>query len=218
MGNFKRNNGSDRRRGGGGFSGRSSGRPEMHKVVCSECGRDCEVPFKPSMDKPVFCSDCFKGGANTDQRKSSRDSRGFGSGDKRMHEAICDECGKRCQVPFKPTSGKPIYCSECFGKVDKGDNEDRGSRRSRESRGDRDKSFDQTSKQLEAVNDKLNKILEVLSSIIPIEARESKKPIQETKIVKSKKINKDNDKSKDKIKDKKKASSKKVKTKPKKKK
>jgi CxxC-x17-CxxC domain-containing protein len=32
----------------------------MTKVTCSSCGNDCEVPFKPTSDKPVFCSDCFK--------------------------------------------------------------------------------------------------------------------------------------------------------------
>jgi CxxC-x17-CxxC domain-containing protein len=26
---------------------------EMHKAVCAECGKDCEVPFKPSGDRPV---------------------------------------------------------------------------------------------------------------------------------------------------------------------
>lgn len=36
------------------------------------------------------------------------------SGDIEMHKAICDECGEQCRVPFKPTSGKPVYCSDCF--------------------------------------------------------------------------------------------------------
>src|SRR3990167_2649024 len=31
-----------------------------------------------------------------------------------MHRAICDNCGKECEVPFRPTSGKPIFCSSCF--------------------------------------------------------------------------------------------------------
>lgn len=73
MGNFQ---GGDRR--GGGFRGGNSGggRPSfqkksfggggfrdrevvMHKAVCSECGKNCEVPFRPTGDKPVYCSDCF---------------------------------------------------------------------------------------------------------------------------------------------------------------
>lgn len=33
---------------------------EMTKVTCSECGKECEVPFKPTTDKPLFCDECFK--------------------------------------------------------------------------------------------------------------------------------------------------------------
>jgi CxxC-x17-CxxC domain-containing protein len=33
---------------------------EMHKIVCTECGKEAEVPFKPIADRPVFCRDCFK--------------------------------------------------------------------------------------------------------------------------------------------------------------
>ena len=32
---------------------------EMHKITCSECGNEAEVPFKPTDGKPVFCKDCF---------------------------------------------------------------------------------------------------------------------------------------------------------------
>ena len=32
---------------------------EMHKAVCSECGKECEVPFQPTEGKPVFCRECF---------------------------------------------------------------------------------------------------------------------------------------------------------------
>ena len=32
---------------------------EMHKVTCSNCGKDAEVPFEPRGDRPVYCSDCF---------------------------------------------------------------------------------------------------------------------------------------------------------------
>lgn len=41
--------------------GRSFGGPrEMHKAKCSECGAECEVPFKPSGDRPVYCKECFR--------------------------------------------------------------------------------------------------------------------------------------------------------------
>ena len=32
---------------------------EMHKAVCADCKAECEVPFKPSGDRPVYCRDCF---------------------------------------------------------------------------------------------------------------------------------------------------------------
>ena len=32
---------------------------EMHKATCGDCGKDCEVPFEPRQDKPVYCNECF---------------------------------------------------------------------------------------------------------------------------------------------------------------
>lgn len=59
MGNFYRNDrGGDR--GGRRFGGRDSGPREMHHATCAECGNDCEVPFRPSEDRPVYCSNCFE--------------------------------------------------------------------------------------------------------------------------------------------------------------
>jgi CxxC-x17-CxxC domain-containing protein len=31
-----------------------------------------------------------------------------------MFEATCSNCGKTAMVPFRPTSGKPVYCDDCF--------------------------------------------------------------------------------------------------------
>lgn len=33
-----------------------------------------------------------------------------------MFEATCDKCGKGCEVPFRPSGGKPVYCSQCYRK------------------------------------------------------------------------------------------------------
>jgi len=45
----------------GGFNNRRSfgGPREMHKITCSECGKEAEVPFKPREGTPVYCRDCF---------------------------------------------------------------------------------------------------------------------------------------------------------------
>ncbi len=54
--------------------GRSRQSAEMHTVTCDECGSECEVPFKPNSDKPVYCSDCFKkkGGSSSRGNKSEQ--------------------------------------------------------------------------------------------------------------------------------------------------
>ena len=31
----------------------------MHKAICADCNKECEVPFKPSGDRPVYCKECF---------------------------------------------------------------------------------------------------------------------------------------------------------------
>jgi len=33
---------------------------EMHKITCSDCGEEAEVPFKPTEGRPVYCQECFK--------------------------------------------------------------------------------------------------------------------------------------------------------------
>ena len=36
------------------------------------------------------------------------------SAPREMFEATCSSCGKEARVPFRPTNGKPVYCSDCF--------------------------------------------------------------------------------------------------------
>lgn len=33
-----------------------------------------------------------------------------------MFDATCSECGNVAKVPFRPTSGKPVYCNDCFAR------------------------------------------------------------------------------------------------------
>jgi CxxC-x17-CxxC domain-containing protein len=53
--------------------GRHNGFRERNytKVICADCGNECEVPFKPSADRPVYCKECF----------AKRRSGGGGGGD-----------------------------------------------------------------------------------------------------------------------------------------
>jgi len=36
------------------------GAREYFVAICSSCGNQAQVPFRPRMDKPVYCSDCFR--------------------------------------------------------------------------------------------------------------------------------------------------------------
>jgi len=83
MRNFNRDNRSGGRRSGGRDFGRRDSRPrEMHKAVCDNCGNDCEVPFKPTHGKPIYCSNCFEriegGGGRRPDRRGPRDGGGGG--------------------------------------------------------------------------------------------------------------------------------------------
>ena len=42
------------------MNSRRGGRREMFPAVCSACGKETEVPFRPSGEKPVYCRECFE--------------------------------------------------------------------------------------------------------------------------------------------------------------
>jgi CxxC-x17-CxxC domain-containing protein len=46
--------------GGGGYASRDRGPREMFSATCSNCGKEAQVPFRPTSGKPVYCSDCFR--------------------------------------------------------------------------------------------------------------------------------------------------------------
>ena len=69
--------------GGRSSRGRDSGRRdndiEMTKVICASCNQECEIPFKPKTDKPVYCRDCYSKEGNGG-RSNGRSSRSFNGG------------------------------------------------------------------------------------------------------------------------------------------
>ncbi|MBF0569297.1 MAG: hypothetical protein HQL18_00775 [Candidatus Omnitrophica bacterium] len=32
---------------------------QLFPATCADCKKDCELPFKPSGDRPVYCKECF---------------------------------------------------------------------------------------------------------------------------------------------------------------
>lgn len=144
---------------GGGGRGGFGGRSEMYQAICSDCGRECEVPFRPTGDKPVLCSSCFKSSGKGDhgfgrqdfdrRERGGRRERDDSFGEKRMYQAICSSCGADCEVPFRPTGDKPVYCSNCFGK-------DEGGKQKR--------AEESSKKDFELLNAKLDRIIRVLEA------------------------------------------------------
>ncbi len=76
-GGFGGDRGNNSYRGGYGGGNRGYDRPrETFRAVCDECGKDCEVPFRPTGSRPVLCSDCFeaKNGPRPQHQNRSTDN------------------------------------------------------------------------------------------------------------------------------------------------
>jgi len=168
MGHFNRGgdrsrSGFDRKSSGGQRpSGRGGDRPTMHRATCSDCGNNCELPFRPTGSRPVFCSDCFgkqdggndRSGGNNRQDRFSDERRDKGRyRDKEMHKAVCDECGDNCEVPFRPTKGKDIFCNSCFGSNDGGSKDNKS----------KNSGSGEVTEQIKMLNSKMDKLMKILS-------------------------------------------------------
>lgn len=52
----------------------------LHKAVCADCHKDCEIPFKPTGERPVYCKECFskrKAGNSLKENSGNRQTPGF---------------------------------------------------------------------------------------------------------------------------------------------
>lgn len=163
MRDFNRSGGN--RRGGRSFGG--GNRPEMFDAVCDQCGKECKVPFRPSGDKPIYCSECFEEkGGNDNRRKDfgDRGRRSFDRGreERQMFSVVCDQCGADCEVPFKPQSSKPVLCSRCF--------EEKNGNGDRKGSGGCNCDCGNLKADIEALNKKLDRIIDILEPIKEVKA------------------------------------------------
>jgi len=86
-----------------------------------ECS-DCETTFTFSAEEqeqfqsrgytnePKRCPECR-------QARKSRQNRTGGNSYGQLFPAVCADCGKETEVPFEPSQGRPVYCSDCYRKV-----------------------------------------------------------------------------------------------------
>ncbi len=104
--------------------------------------------------------------------------------DRQMFSAICDKCGAECELPFRPTGEKPVYCSNCFEKTsgrDGGNRDFGGNNRRFEQRDVKDYRQDNTRAEIEALNKKLDRIIDLLTTQKPM-------PVVEKSVKKVKKV------------------------------
>ena len=111
--------------------------------------------FKGRGDRPAF------GG-------KSRFARAGHDEERVMHPAVCSRCSKACEVPFRPNGEKPVLCRDCFRTDNPLTERDGGYPKrkfgaptfvkpQRSTGGDND-----LKKQLELVNSKLDKLIQLL--------------------------------------------------------
>jgi CxxC-x17-CxxC domain-containing protein len=99
-------------------------------LTCADCGQ--EFTFTSSeqqfyadrqYSEPRRCPECRAarkaargdgGGGYSSGGYSGGGGGGYERAPREMFSATCSNCGREAQVPFRPTNGKPVYCSDCF--------------------------------------------------------------------------------------------------------
>lgn len=84
---FNRSHGHDRGRQGSGPREKT-----YTRAICADCNNECEIPFKPSGDRPVYCKECFPNHKKGHMFNTNRNNR-----------------PRKSQKPFKKK--KPFFAS-----------------------------------------------------------------------------------------------------------
>lgn len=114
-------------------------------------------------------------------RNNNSGGRGRSFGDKRqsgprsfdrprpaLYPATCANCGKACEVPFRPTGDKPVFCRDCF-REQNGDSRNSGERNySKPSFESQPTQNNEYKAQLDALTTKVDKILEILTAAMSV--------------------------------------------------
>jgi CxxC-x17-CxxC domain-containing protein len=101
-----------------------------------------------------------------------------------MFSATCANCGNQCEVPFRPTGSKPVLCRDCF-KNNRGSDTRSSFDRPRINNDENRERHNQSSNynaQFEALNAKMDKILNLLTPqpvVVPLESEISEEAIDE---------------------------------------
>jgi CxxC-x17-CxxC domain-containing protein len=88
-------------------------------LQCADCGEEFTFTgdeqryfqSKGFTNEPKRCPSCRRA-------RKAQSPTGMGGGyTRQMFPAVCDECGKETEVPFKPSENRPVYCRDCYNKI-----------------------------------------------------------------------------------------------------
>lgn len=103
-----------------------------------------------------------------------------------LFKATCSVCGKACEVPFRPSPGKPVYCKECFGSTEGryGDREAKQSFNANRRTGESipttavgNGNIDALTSELKMVNQKLERLIRAVEGLLT--ADDAPEPVEE---------------------------------------
>lgn len=126
-------------------------------------------------DRKPFSKPSF--GGDYTKKPWDKGPKSFNNNDDReMFSATCSGCGKSCQVPFRPATGKPVFCDECFVKTRNSDGPSRDSRPAYgNDRGARpmqssapSANTDVLARQMQVISGKLDTLIELMSKNTPV--------------------------------------------------
>jgi len=94
-------------------------------IVCSDCGTtftfsaDEQEQFasRGYTNEPKRCPECRVARKQSTSGNGSFGNRSYGSTQRQMFPVKCATCGKDTQVPFEPRGDRPVYCSDCYRKM-----------------------------------------------------------------------------------------------------
>ena len=90
-------------------------------LTCAKCGAHIsQLPFQPSGDRPVYCSDCNRAFRASRGPMGGGMGGGMGRGPRPPRQMFpvnltCASCGAAItELPFQPSGDKPVYCKDCM--------------------------------------------------------------------------------------------------------
>jgi len=87
-------------------------------ITCQDCGESFTFSaedqsyhaLKGYTNEPKRCPSCRL------VRRQERTGSGYGESQRELYSAVCANCGKEAQVPFRPSGDRPVYCSDCYSR------------------------------------------------------------------------------------------------------